>query len=176
MERELLFEMLVPTVYNINDNTTGHYKQMMGNYQWIDKMAHNAVAIAKGERLRTPMDSAYVFPAKEMNVEKATLILVHYKNVNRRFDLMNYERVFKPVIDVLTANGYWVDDNFSVIEGSIFAGGNAKTYKEGNRWLPSHEETLEEKCNLLGMEYRRQNTKQKKISDYDLYQIYKIGE
>lgn len=185
MTKELIYEMLVPTKYNINDNMYGHYKNYIGAYKYIDTLARNAREIMLGERTRLKKDAAFMYPAKEMNVDKVCLLLVHYKNSdNIQFDLMNYERVFKMPIDVLTSNGYWKDDNYNVLQGSIFSGGGPSVYKNGNIWLDPHEETLEEKCNSMGMDYfielanikNKKNSQGKKATHYDLYQIFKLGE
>lgn len=122
-----LIECYFPGKNVVNDNSAGDYRIYMGIAKWVEQECKNAES-NKSNYFR------YLTEVPKTPYNKCCMIVEHIK-LNPRcriFDLANYERTVKPVIDHLASMGYIVDDNSKIVNGVIFLGGklDETTYPE----------------------------------------------
>ena len=175
-----VLEIFVPKGYLLNDNVNNHYKTNMGKMKWLENQTIMAVDNAENNYPDNPKLLCWVERKEniDINPKHFGLIINHIKLLNRPFDLLNYERTMKPSIDILTANGYWEDDNCRVCNPAIMIGGNADfgiddPFNMLDKDSKDRESILELYSKKIPM-YWLTKTKYTKITDYDLFQIYVI--
>ena len=126
--RKEIIRMFVPACKLINDNSAQNYKSKMGKFKWLMNQTSLLVEGIEGPfgfKIPTPEEIWKL----SNNGQKFGLILEHWK-LQRAFDLTNYGSSYKYLIDILTSNNYWLDDNHRVCNPVIFSGGDFSSWKE----------------------------------------------
>lgn len=181
-EFKKIFEIFIPNSYILNDNVKNDYRSNMGKMQWLDKQTRMAIDNAELDYPENCKLVAWAEKKKNMNINPSHFgLIVNHIKINPRvnhFDLFNYERSMKPCIDVFTSFKYWDDDNCNVCNPVIMVGGCAKNgiydpFKIMDENL-KEKSSIEEYFKSKIPQYWFNRTKFKKISDYDLFQLYTI--
>lgn len=125
-----VMRLFVPRKMIINDNSQGNYKQKMPKTKWLTSQAQLVVeGFVKPCDFKMPEVEAVhkiVYKNEECRFK---LILEHFK-CQQTYDVSNYDQTFKYLIDVLTANGYWEDDNWKFAHPVVYTGGDYSVWKE----------------------------------------------
>lgn len=172
-------EIVVPKTMLLNDNIQNSYKINMGKMKWLADQAKMAIEDPNNPKCVCWIcDKDFDLPP-QFNRDKFAMIVSHFKCSNQKFDLANYERTVKPIIDVMVGNGYFTDDNHNNLNPIIFIGGDKTNWKDNNSFGiedPIYdEENLEDYFKKVVPDHMILNTrasKLKKISDFDVFQLY----
>lgn len=170
-------EIVVPDNKLLNDNINNSYKSNMGKMKWLEDQAKMGVRGEYGENPKCMcwINDKWLLPV-DFNPDSFALIVNHFKCKSQKFDFANYERTVKPVIDVLTANGYFKDDDHYHLNPIIFSGGDVKNWRENNVFKLKDEiyecDKLEDYFEKVVPKWCLERTKYKKLSNYDIFQIY----
>lgn len=119
-----IIRLSVPSSWIISDNRGQHYKTMMSKMKKISTLTH---LVADGQTGFT-MPSVDDVTNTGLNVPGGILELQHWKGTNRRFDLQNYGKTFKTIIDACTSIGYWEDDDWKQFAGVLYTGGGRSVW------------------------------------------------
>lgn len=176
METIKICEIVIPTPYVLNDNAQCTYRYNMGKYKWIEEQIHKSFL---GED-RPDNCLCWTKPVSEcdfINKDSVTLILAHYKPNNKKFDLTNYSRCFKALVDGLTGSSYFTDDNYTNLPCVIFIGGNESNWRNPAFGIVNDSLPVKDYIRTIGnVEERMQTTKYNKIDNYDLFQIFVLKD
>jgi len=175
-----VLEFFIPAGYLLNDNVKNDYRSNMGKMKWLTDQVTMAVDNAECGYPENPKLLCWVEKKENLNIDPKHfgLVINHIKINNKAFDLCNYERTMKPPIDVLTANGYWDDDNCKVCNPIILIGGNVDDgIKDPFNMLTAESKDRDAILEHFGQRiplYWFTKTKYTELKDYDLFQIYTI--
>lgn len=170
-------EIVVPDNKLLNDNIQNSYRSNMGKMKWLEDQAKMSIDGQFGENPRCmcwTLDK-WNLPV-EFNPESFGIIVNHFKCKKIKFDFANYERTVKPIIDVLTSDGYFKDDNHNYLNPIIFSGGDISNWKNNNCFclddIIYDFDKLEDYFKTVVPQWCLETTKYKKLSNYDIFQIY----
>lgn len=170
-----LCEIVVPTPYILNDNAKCSYQYNIGKYKWMENQIHSSF---DGNFGVDPYNCCWTKPLSEcefIDKQNVILLLTHYKAGTTKFDCMNYERQYKPLIDGLTGKGYFEDDNYKILKLAMFTGGGPNEWKNGVFGINKEESSkysISDYILKMGAEFRMNKTEYKKIGNYDLFQVF----
>lgn len=129
-----VFRIIVPRNYIIGENNRGNYRKVMHQRKMITILSHHVIPKPK---LRDK--------GSRFNVQ--CLIC---PNSKVRLDPSNFNGTVKPIVDVMTNMGYWVDDNWKYLPNNYTSYGAPYIYPEGNEYeLPDGSTRIVQKGDFI---------------------------
>jgi hypothetical protein len=127
-----LIRMFVPGKKILNDNRGEHYKIHTSKMQWFTNQTELMVegSILGPCNFKCP-DIKFV--NNLIDAKNFGLRLEHWK-CQHKFDLCNYEKSFKAIIDILIKNEYLYDDCWKYCHPIIFEGGDYSVWNRAFRY------------------------------------------
>ena len=127
-----VMRFFIPQKMMIGDNKQAHWKAHMNKLQFISKKTNNIIeGFEKGPGDFSPPPIEEIH---KITKNKFKMIFEIWIQKNVEFDLYNYSKTTKAVVDAMTNNGYWEDDNWKCISPSIISGGGYGAWEDAIRF------------------------------------------
>ena len=128
-DRLEIMRFMIPTSKIIGDNSATHWKSHMGKLKWLSNKTRNIIEgfeEAPGNFQPPTADETKDF----IDGKPVKVIFEIWRYGNRAFDLYNYSKTSKAIIDSLTNLGYWEDDNWNYMRPVVVNGGGLSVWNE----------------------------------------------
>ena len=133
-----IFRAMLPPRYILNDNFNTHYKSHRAKLDALSRITRDHISGFTSELgFTTPIseDPRIKDIVGDIdNPKQFKIIYEVWKQKNIIFDLSNYTKTFKAIVDVFTSNGYWIDDNWKYIVPVVINGGGRNNWHHAIRY------------------------------------------
>lgn len=129
---------MIPPRMIISDNFNTHYKSHRVKLDMLSKLTREHISGFTSELgFLTPdkddPELVEIVGTKE-NPKKFKIIYEIWKQKNIIFDVSNYTKTYKAIVDVFTSMGYWNDDNWKIIPVAVINGGGRDNWQYAYRY------------------------------------------